>query len=105
MDEKQDAPVQELKSSIAGHDLKPTASHDPKDGIQFEEAKNATNREHELSLNDALKLYPKAIAYSLLFSTAIIMEGYDLALMGSLYGFTECVSTPFTQSPAWRMSD
>ncbi|KAJ8114394.1 hypothetical protein OPT61_g3711 [Boeremia exigua] len=50
-------------------------------------ARNATEREHSLSLRDAFKLYPKAIGFSLLFSTAIIMEGYDLSLMGSFYGY------------------
>ena len=50
-------------------------------------ARNATEREHSLSLRDAFKLYPKAIGFSLLFSTAIIMEGYDLSLMGAFYGY------------------
>lgn len=63
-------------------------SHDPKGRDEILEAKNATDREHDLSLKDALKLYPKAIGFSLLFSTAIIMEGYDLALIGSFYGYT-----------------
>ena len=51
------------------------------------EARNATDREHALTLRDSFRLYPKAIAFSLLFSTAIIMEGYDLALMGNFYGY------------------
>jgi SP family general alpha glucoside:H+ symporter-like MFS transporter len=29
----------------------------------------------------------EANAFSLLFSTAIIMEGYDLSLLGSFYGY------------------
>lgn len=51
------------------------------------DASAATAREHELTFRDALRLYPKAIGFSLLFSTAIIMEGYDLALIGSFYGY------------------
>jgi SP family general alpha glucoside:H+ symporter-like MFS transporter len=51
------------------------------------DARDATNREHSLSLRDSFRLYPKAIAFSIVFSTAIIMEGYDLALIGSFYGY------------------
>ncbi|KAF4974838.1 hypothetical protein FZEAL_8299 [Fusarium zealandicum] len=60
---------------------------DFKDQLCHAEASAATSREHQLSFKDALRLYPKAIAFSLLFSTAIIMEGYDLALIGSFYGY------------------
>lgn len=51
------------------------------------DAKDATDLEHTLTLRDSLRLYPKAIGFSLLFSTAIIMEGYDLSLLGSFYGY------------------
>lgn len=62
------------------------------DHVQHDEqaltdARDATAREHNLTLKDSFKLYPKAIAFSLLFSTAIIMEGYDLSLMGSFFGY------------------
>ncbi|KAK0669805.1 general substrate transporter [Cercophora samala] len=49
------------------------------------EAKHATESEHNMSLLKALKLYPKAIGWSVLLSSTLIMEGYDLALLGSLY--------------------
>lgn len=51
------------------------------------DARDATQLEHELTVRSALRLYPKAIGFSLLFSTAIIMEGYDLSLLGSFYGY------------------
>ncbi|KAL6250941.1 hypothetical protein RBB50_001149 [Rhinocladiella similis] len=54
---------------------------------EFEEAKNAAKQEHELTVRDALRLYPKAIIFSIIFSSAVIMEGYDLSLMGSFFGF------------------
>jgi SP family general alpha glucoside:H+ symporter-like MFS transporter len=54
---------------------------------QVADAKAATDREHNMTVRQALRLYPKAIAFSLIFSTAIIMEGYDTALLGSFYGF------------------
>lgn len=40
-----------------------------------------------MTVRECLRLYPKAIAFSLILSTAIIMEGYDTALLGSFYGF------------------
>ncbi|CAG5184514.1 uncharacterized protein ALTATR162_LOCUS10947 [Alternaria atra] len=54
---------------------------------QNADARDATAREHNLTLSDAIRLYSKGIGFSLLFSTAIIMEGYDLALMGAFYGY------------------
>ncbi|KAI2732555.1 hypothetical protein CBS147332_1694 [Penicillium roqueforti] len=56
-------------------------------GTLVQEAQIATDKEHRMSLWQALKLYPKAIGWSVLISTAIVMEGYDVVLMGSFYGF------------------
>ncbi|KAI8711337.1 hypothetical protein NCS52_01396500 [Fusarium sp. LHS14.1] len=49
------------------------------------EAKVAAEAEHHMSLWDAVKTYPKAIGWSVLLSSTLIMEGYDLALLGNLY--------------------
>jgi SP family general alpha glucoside:H+ symporter-like MFS transporter len=57
-------------------------------GLVFE-AKEATQKEHQMSLLQAIKLYPKAIGWSVILSCAIIMEGYDVVLMGSFYAFPE----------------
>jgi SP family general alpha glucoside:H+ symporter-like MFS transporter len=54
---------------------------------QNDAARNAAQREHNMTVKEALRLWPKAVAFSLIFSTAIIMEGYDTALLGSFYGF------------------
>ncbi|KAK9318700.1 hypothetical protein V1517DRAFT_342455, partial [Lipomyces orientalis] len=35
----------------------------------------------------ALKLYPKAVGWSVLLSLAIVMEGYDIVLLNSFYAF------------------
>lgn len=51
------------------------------------DARDATEREHNLTIRDALRLYPKAVMFSIAFSTAVIMEGYDLSLVGSLMGY------------------
>lgn len=49
------------------------------------EAKHAADVEQQMTLLKAVKLYPKAIAWSVLLSSTLVMEGYDLALLGSLY--------------------
>ncbi|KAI1775880.1 sugar transporter [Hypoxylon cercidicola] len=49
------------------------------------EAKHAADAEQNMTLLKAVKLYPQAIAWSVLLSSTLIMEGYDLALLGSLY--------------------
>lgn len=50
------------------------------------EAKDATSKEHQMDLLQALRLYPKAVGWSILLSTAIVMEGYDVVLIASFYG-------------------
>ncbi|RFU25264.1 hypothetical protein B7463_g11071, partial [Scytalidium lignicola] len=45
----------------------------------------ATVQEHDLGFLQAVKLYPKAIWWSIVMSTALIMEGYDTALLKSLF--------------------
>lgn len=49
------------------------------------DAKNAASAEQSMSLMQAVKLYPRAIGWSMLLSSTLIMEGYDLALLGNLY--------------------
>ncbi|KAH6968165.1 hypothetical protein HG530_007767 [Fusarium avenaceum] len=49
------------------------------------EAKVAAEAEHHMTLWEAVKTYPKAIGWSVLLSSTLIMEGYDLALLGNLY--------------------
>lgn len=77
----------------------------PDIAAQTAEAKHATDNEHNLTVRNALKLYPKAVMFSLLLSTAVIMEGYDLSLMGSFFGYPQfknrCVHqhTFFLSSP------
>lgn len=47
----------------------------------------ATEAEHKMGLWAALKLYPKAVAWSVLLSTAVIMAGYDVTLLTQLFAF------------------
>jgi SP family general alpha glucoside:H+ symporter-like MFS transporter len=43
--------------------------------------------EHRMTLRDALRLYPKAIGWSILLSMTIVMEGYDLTIVNGFYAF------------------
>jgi MFS transporter, SP family, general alpha glucoside:H+ symporter len=56
----------------------------PSKGI-LEDASNAQAREQNMTLLEGIKTFPKAIGWSLLFSTAIIMEGYDITILGSFF--------------------
>jgi SP family general alpha glucoside:H+ symporter-like MFS transporter len=49
-----------------------------------EEARAATTKEHNLPLREGLRAYKKAILWSILLSSAVIMEGYDTILV-SIY--------------------
>lgn len=49
-------------------------------------ARAATEKEHKMTLLQGIKLYPKAIGWSIIISTCIAMEGYDVALINNLYG-------------------
>jgi hypothetical protein len=53
----------------------------------FEGAQIATSKEHDLTLRQGLKAYKKAIMWSVLLSSAVIMEGYDTILVSC--GFHE----------------
>ena len=52
----------------------------------FDHAKSATAKEQQMSLWQGIKLYPKAVLWSMLISTCICMEGYDLCLLSNFYG-------------------
>lgn len=80
------------------------------------EARAATKREHKMTFLSACRQYPKAIAWSVLLTLTIVMEGYDLTLINSFfafpvfrrnYGTPLYPGRPFGQqdfqiSPAWQ---
>jgi SP family general alpha glucoside:H+ symporter-like MFS transporter len=66
-----------------GEDLEPNNTRNE----TMQNAKAATEKEHNMTLLQGIKLYPKAIAWSMLISTLIVMEGFDIALINNLYGF------------------
>ncbi|KAJ5506100.1 Major facilitator superfamily domain general substrate transporter [Penicillium expansum] len=50
-------------------------------------ARAATRAERKMSLLTGCRLYPKAIAWSIVLSSTIIMEGYDTTLLVSFFTF------------------
>lgn len=53
--------------------------------VFMENAETANAKEHELTVKQAFKLYWKAILWSALMSTALVIEGFDGKILGSLY--------------------
>ncbi|KAM0327609.1 hypothetical protein ACHAQA_005902 [Verticillium albo-atrum] len=48
-------------------------------------AQQSAEDEHNLSFRDAVRRYPQAVMWSVLLSASIIMEGYDIVLIGSFF--------------------
>ncbi|KAK7921300.1 hypothetical protein PG985_009322 [Apiospora marii] len=51
------------------------------------EADAANQRERDMTLLTAFKIYPKAIAWSAVLSSCLIMEGYDTSVVGSYFAY------------------
>ncbi|GFZ50428.1 Alpha-glucosides permease MPH2 [Saitozyma sp. JCM 24511] len=74
------------------------------------EARDATAAEHSMTLREGLRRYPKAIGWSVLLSTAIIMEGFDVVLLGSFYALpqfakkygVQAADGTYTVTAAWQ---
>ena len=49
----------------------------------IEHARAAAHKERKMTLRQGIKLYPKAIFWSILISTCIAMEGYDISLVNN----------------------
>ena len=50
------------------------------------DARDAAQRERDMGFLEGCRLYPKAMFFSFALSLAVIMEGYDTALLGNFYG-------------------
>lgn len=55
----------------------------------FENARAATDNERKMTLMQGIKLYPKAVGWSVLISTCIVMEAYDISLVSNFYAFDQ----------------
>ncbi|KAJ5963845.1 uncharacterized protein N7479_003721 [Penicillium vulpinum] len=55
----------------------------------IQNAKAATEKEQSMTLIQGIRLYPKAVLWSVLISTCIAMEGYDISLVNNFYAFPQ----------------
>jgi SP family general alpha glucoside:H+ symporter-like MFS transporter len=55
----------------------------------IQNAKAATEKEQSMTLMQGIRLYPKAVMWSVLISTCIAMEGYDISLVNNFYAFPQ----------------
>ena len=53
------------------------------------DAKHASDEEHAQTLWQAIKANKKAVAWSVLVSMSVVMEGYDTILIGNFFGYPE----------------
>jgi SP family general alpha glucoside:H+ symporter-like MFS transporter len=68
---------------------KPNVVQDASFNGVSDDARAATDVEHHMGLLQALRLYPKAVGWSILLSTAIVMEGYDTVLINNFYALPQ----------------
>lgn len=54
-----------------------------KASVRANSLKNAVAQDLNLTVLQAIRLYPKSILWSVIMSTALIMEGYDTVLLGA----------------------
>ncbi|KAL2834425.1 general substrate transporter [Aspergillus cavernicola] len=68
-------------------------SHDRQSPVPIakviENAKAAAEKERNMTLLQGVKLYPKAVVWSIIISTCIAMEGYDISLVNNFYAFDQ----------------
>ena len=83
------APAEERKASvhIDAEAKRRMSLNNPDLSNIAHEAQRGTDAEHELGLRKSLKLYPKAMAWSIFLSTCVIMEGFDITLIASLFAY------------------
>lgn len=74
------------------------------------DAEQANTKDHDLTILQAFRIYPKAVAWSALLSAACIMDGYDLKLIGLLFAqpaFVKAYGKPlpngtYSADAAWQ---
>jgi SP family general alpha glucoside:H+ symporter-like MFS transporter len=96
-----DAEVQPARLAPAADDFAHGQSDPSKTHHNIiESARAAAAKEQSMTLWQGLKLYPKAVGWSLLISTCIAMEGYDISLVNNF-----CESKPILVLLASRSSN
>lgn len=81
--------IQPSAARAAGHDHDRDIDHKRAAERVVADARTATQKEHNMTLWQGIKLYPKAIGWSVLISTCITMEAYDVCLLNNFFGFPQ----------------
>ncbi|KAJ5723144.1 General alpha-glucoside permease [Penicillium malachiteum] len=68
-------------------------------GDMAAEANRATAAEQNMGLWQGLRTYPHAVGWSILFSSALIMEGYDSGLISNLFAYEPFAKTFGNEQP------
>ncbi|KAM0815457.1 hypothetical protein AB5N19_01251 [Seiridium cardinale] len=68
------------------------------------EADEANNRERDMKLSTAFKTYPKAIGWSVILSSCLIMEGYDTSIVGSYLAYPAFKDKVGTLGPSGQVT-
>ncbi|KAK7409302.1 hypothetical protein QQX98_008542 [Neonectria punicea] len=85
--------------------------NDPQTLELIQRAQDADVADKQLTIRQALKKYRKAVVWAALLSVSLIMEGYDLVMIGSFYGQTQfqqrfgeysAAEDKVVISPAWQ---
>ncbi|KAF4964219.1 hypothetical protein FSARC_7853 [Fusarium sarcochroum] len=79
-----DAKIIPTQRELNGLDLS-----DPRILDLIQHAKDADLADKQLTVRQALKKYKKAVFWAGLLSVSLIMEGYDLVMIGSFYGLPQ----------------
>lgn len=96
------------KLQVGGYDEKEQNAQDKSYHLEAKDrviqgAKTATENEQKMTLMQGIRLYPKAIAWSVLISTCIVMEGYDICIVNN---FCMCLfDSGSTQHPTRWLTD
>ena len=74
------------KMATANQQTEDVPSIHDKDRLQLQEqSKIATEHEHSLGTIEAIRLYPKAIFWAVVFAWSLVMVGYDSGIIYSFY--------------------
>jgi SP family general alpha glucoside:H+ symporter-like MFS transporter len=75
----------EKVSAVApvAHESDPSKTHPD----VIDHARSAADKEQKMTLMQGIKLYPKAVGWSILISTCIVMEGFDIVLVNNFCKF------------------
>ncbi|KAH8173569.1 sugar transporter domain-containing protein [Sarocladium implicatum] len=75
--------------TLTSVDLSHFDANDPAVLALVEKAKASQDADHQLTVWQAIKKYKVAASWAMFLSTALVMEGFDLTIIGSFYGQTQ----------------